>query len=85
MPARTDLKHLSHDQKDELILKLQSQVVELQSALEKLQARLNLNSTNSSKPPSSDGLTKHPKKKTKSQREASGRTPVGQAGHVGKT
>ena len=85
MPDRTELKHLSHDQKDDLILKLQSQVVELQSALETLQARLNLNSTNSSKPPSSDGLKKHPKKKPKSLREASGRKPGGQAGHVGKT
>ena len=85
MPDRTELKHLSHDQKDDLILKLQSQVVELQSALETLQARLNLNSTNSSKPSSSDGLKKHPKKKPKSLREASGRKPGGQAGHVGKT
>jgi len=46
-----------------------------------LEAKLGMNSANSSKPPSSDGLTK----KTTSLRESSGKPPGGQAGHKGAT
>lgn len=55
------------------IQQLEARVIELEN-------RLNKNSSNSSKPPSSDGL----KRKPKSQREQSGRKPGGQPGHVGK-
>lgn len=46
-----------------------------------LESQLNKNSTNSSKPPSTDGF----KKKTKSLGTKSGKSPGGQDGHEGKT
>jgi transposase len=52
--------------------------------IEVLEERLGLNSTNSSKPPSSDGLAK-PKPKPKSSRERTGKQNGGQKGHAGKT
>ena len=64
----------------ELIIGLR-EVIERQAIeIEELKARLGLNSTNSSKPPSSDGLSKVP---TKSLREKSGKKPGGQKGHKG--
>jgi transposase len=51
-----------------------------------LERRLGLNSSNSGKPPSSDGLGK-PKRepRTRSLREVSGKRPGGQKGHKGET
>jgi len=51
--------------------------------IEELERRLGLNSSNSGKPPSSDGLKKPPR--VSSLREKSGRTTGGQKGHKGET
>jgi transposase len=54
----------------------------LEARIEELEKRLNMNSSNSSKPPTSDGL----KRKTKSlRRKNTGRKPGGQPGHTGQT
>ena len=72
--------------KDELI----DLVLSLAARLDELERRLGLNSTNSGKPPSSDGLSKPPagkqkRRRTGSLREKSGRKPGGQKGHEGET
>jgi transposase len=56
----------------------------LRRQVQELRGRLALNSTNSGKPPSSDGLAKAAPK-PKSLRTRSGRRPGGQAGHPGRT
>ena len=61
---------------------LEAQIKRLEQQIKELQARLNQNSTNSSKPPSSDGLGKRP---VKNLRTKSGRKPGGQPGHAGHT
>jgi transposase len=56
-------------------------IQQLEERVRELENRLNKNSSNSSKPPSSDGLAKKPK----SLREQSDKKPGGQPGHEGKT
>ena len=89
MQSLPDLSQLSHAQKDELIIALFGQVQKLmkridgmQKAIDDLQGRLSLNSKNSSKPPSSDGLNKP---KPKSLRVGGQRPTGGQKGHPGGT
>ena len=89
MQSLPDLTHLSHAQKDALIQVLWQQVQALTTQMQEMQkhilhleARLALNSKNSSKPPSSDGLAK-PAPKSLRQ---SGQRPIGgQSGHKGNT
>ena len=89
MQELPDLSQLSHSQKDELIRLLWSmiqgqakQIAALQLQVADVQSRLNKNSRNSSKPPSSDGLNKPA---PKSLRVAGGNTTGGQKGHPGRT
>src|SRR5690349_9559910 len=75
---------------DAVIAALQAEIVQLRAEnaallgrLADLERRLGLNSRNSGKPPSSDGLKKPPR--VSSLREPSGKTTGGQTGHPGKT
>jgi len=58
-----------------------SEMIALKARIAELEARLNKNSNNSSKPPSTDGY----KKKIKNNRVKSGRPSGGQEGHEGHT
>ena len=71
--ARTSLSKLI-----QLLLRLEAEVRQLRRQVKELKARLALNSRNSSKPPSSDGLAKPA---PKSLRQKSGRRPGGVASH----
>lgn len=82
MQSLPDLSQLSHAQKDELIGALWLMVGQLQERVKILEGRLALNSKNSSKPPSSDGLAKPAPKSLRIK----GQRPVGgQTGHQGNT
>ncbi|ALP62024.1 IS66 family transposase [Paraburkholderia caribensis] len=74
MTKMPDIKELTPEQKDALIIDLVRRLNELEAKLEK-------DSHNSSKPPSSDG----PKRKPKSLRNTSDARPGAQPGHKGKT
>ena len=72
--------------REELIALIQAQAVEiaaLKARIAELERRLGLNSSNSGKPPSSDGLKKPAR--VRSLREKSERKPGGQKGHCGET
>ena len=62
---------------------LVQQVERLTARVQELEARLNKDSHNSHKPPSSDGLAKLPRRRSRRQR--SGKPAGGQAGHAGMT
>jgi hypothetical protein len=66
------------------IVSLESQIKELTERLTALESRLNQNSRNSSKPPSTDFFVKE-KPNPKSLRKKSGKKPGGQEGHPGTT
>ena len=66
-----------------LVESLQAQQAELMVRVQALEARLNKDSHNSHKPPSSDGLAKLPRRR--SRRKRSGKASGGQAGHLGFT
>ena len=67
--------------------RLQNENAALVQRVSDLERRLSLNSGNSSKPPSSDGLAKPPieKNRTRSRRGTSNRKSGGQPGHKGST
>lgn len=95
MTELPDLSQIPESQKDDLIRflfaevkrltflveTLSAQVASQSAKIVELEGRLSKNSHNSSKPPSSDGLSK----KTRSLRESSGKKPGGQLGHQGST
>ena len=71
---------LTHGELVELVIELRGVIARQAIVIEELKAKLAQNSSNSSKPPSSDGPAKP---KTKSNRTKSGRKPGGQPGHKG--
>jgi len=71
-------------EKDQKIEALEKENQALRERIAELERHLGLNSENSSKPPSSDGLKKK-KKRTKSLRSKSKRSSGGQKGHQGET
>nr|WP_319537771.1 IS66 family transposase [uncultured Methanospirillum sp.] len=62
---------------------LHEKIDKLEARVTELESRLNLNSTNSGKPPSSDGYTR--KNRATSLRKKTQKQPGGQPGHKGKT
>jgi transposase len=77
--------------RDEIIAALQAVLAKPQelnaralARIAELERRLGLNSGNSGKPPSSDGLGKPPRQRTQSRRESSGKKRGGQKGHKGE-
>src|SRR6202140_3380727 len=69
---------------EELIASLKRQIVALQAEVADLRRQLGQDSSNSSKPPSSDGLKKKPRI-AGSLRGRSGKASSGQKGHRGGT
>jgi transposase len=73
----------SDPSKDQLIEVLRAENAALKARISELERRLGLNSSNSGKPPSSDGFKKPAR--VSSLRERSGKKPGGQKGHKGET
>ena len=71
------------DEKDLIIAKLLEKIAQLEKRIAELEKRLGKNSSNSSKPPASDGLSK--KSRTNSLRLSGQKPSGGQQGHKGNT
>ncbi|MDH3886700.1 MAG: IS66 family transposase [Desulfobacterales bacterium] len=80
--SREQLEQLDKETLIDIVLLLQNHISELSERVQKLEDQVAKESRNSSKPPSSDGLSKP---RTRSLRRADGRKPGGQKGHKGHT
>jgi transposase len=79
---REQLEQMDKSTLIDLVLLLQDRLDELNQRVRKLEDQVAKQSRNSSKPPSSDGLSKP---RTRSLRRSEGRKPGGQEGHPGHT
>src|SRR5580700_11816581 len=73
----------SREELNALIAALRADNAALKARIAELERQLGLNSSNSGKPPSSDGLKKPPR--VSNLRERSGKRTGGQKGHPGET
>jgi transposase len=80
-PAQTELDQMSPEEKDRLIMMLFDTLNDLEKRVQAFESKIEKNSQNSSKPPSSDGL----KKSAAQPRERGKRSSGGQTGHKGVT
>lgn len=80
--TREQLEQFDKETLIDLVLMLQDRLEELSQRVQQLEDQVAKDSRNSSKPPSSDGLSKP---KTRSLRRSEGRKPGGQEGHPGHT
>ena len=91
MLNRQELERLSKPELVDLVLALQDMIAQQAATIERLEARvteleqrLNQNSHNSHRPPSSEGYRKPPSP-TRQAQQAAGRSPGAQEGHPGNT
>ena len=84
LERQKQLNQLSREELVKIILAQQEIIDRLQVEIETLKISKNLDSKNSSKPPSSD-LLKKPEYQEKSEEKKPKKSPGGQLGHLGKT
>jgi transposase len=82
IPSEADIRAAYHQGVEAVILLFQKTFLELGERLQQVEDQLSKNSSNSGKPPSTDG---YEKPAPKSRRKRSGKKSGGQPGHVGHT
>lgn len=82
-PATEDARRPSYAELEALVADQTTRIAELEAMVAELRSRLDQNSRNSCKPPSTDGYAKPPVNKKRSLRRSSGRKPGAQPGHQG--
>ena len=81
-PSEADIRAAYHQGVEAVVLLFQNTFLELRERLQQVEDQLAKNSSNSGKPPSTDG---YEKPAPKSRRKRSGKKSGGQPGHVGHT
>lgn len=82
IPSEADIRAAHHQGVEAVILLFQKTFLELSARLQQVEDQLSKNSSNSGKPPSTDG---YEKPAPKSRRKRSGKKSGGQPGHIGHT
>ena len=82
MPSKADIRAAYHQGVEAVVFLFQATILDLTERIQKLEDQLIKNSSNSGKPPSSDG---YEKPAPKSRRKRSGKKSGGQKGHAGHT